>query len=684
MKKYSSYLKILFIAFASLLVTGCVHDDKYNDPNLDNYQCKDLTATMTITQVKALHGSTRYVFPANSTAIMEGYVSSTDESGNIYKTIYIQDDPVNPTEGFTISVDAVSTYTKYPQGSKIYIELKGLALGTYGGLVQLGIEDDKAIATGADAVSRIPEKAMPAHIFRSCTIRKNIIPKVMTLTQMSSNDKLLGALIQVNDAEFDQKVLCNIYAPEGFTVDRQLNDPTLSSTARVVRNSGFASFANQLLPAGKGKFIGIFSKFNSSYQMYINKVSDLADMTHFPRKDGITTNPCGLDQASLTAKTVAEVKQLASVLPISGDFLLKGKVTANDQTNNFVRQIYIEDATGGIRVNINKTNLYQDPRFKVGKEVFIKLKGLSVGSAPAINGEMQIGFGGPAGAIAEADMYKYFFDSNNPATTVVPTERKIKQLTMADVGRWVVIKDLEFTDAELGKTYVSGTSTERTLKDCEGNTILLTTSTTATFKGAEVDSGKGNVYAVVTFQNGAYQLRIPRQADADIDGARCDGTVPPVYNILFQDGFDTLDNWTAVNVTGTQVWATTTFGNPRPSAIMDGNRQLNEDWLVSKKISLAGMQEAYFTFETDGRFSGNPLEVYVSSNFTGVPATTTWVKMNPALDSDLGGFSGFVGSGRVNLKDFINKDVVIAFKYTSVAGFSTTWEVDNFTVKGAK
>ena len=47
------------------------------------------------------------------------------------------------------------------------------------------------------------------------------------------------------------------------------------------------------------------------------------------------------------------------------------------------------------------------------------------------------------------------------------------------------------------------------------------------------------------------------------------GTLP-VYETIFSDAFASLSNWTAVNVSGTQVWATTTFGNPAPSAIMDG------------------------------------------------------------------------------------------------------------------
>ncbi|MFP3594909.1 DUF5689 domain-containing protein, partial [Chryseobacterium sp. SIMBA_038] len=75
--------------------------------------------------VKAkFQNNTVYTFPKDDTPnneaddlYMVGYVSSTDETGNVYKTIYIQDALANPTHGFTISVDMVSSYTKFPQGS---------------------------------------------------------------------------------------------------------------------------------------------------------------------------------------------------------------------------------------------------------------------------------------------------------------------------------------------------------------------------------------------------------------------------------------------------------------------------------------------------------------------------------------------------------------------------------------
>lgn len=684
MKKHFSHIKI-FIGLFMLLLMGCVHDDEYAAPDM-NGQCQTESyftdpannfVKWTIADLK--NKTQNQSFTEN--AYVTGYVSSTDETGNIYKYLYIQDAPSNPTQGLVISADAVSMYAKYPQGYKVYIKLKGLAIGTYGGIKQLGYMTDATFG-------RIPEKTVFSSIIRSCSDKATLVPKEMTLADMkTANDQYIGCLIKVPNAEFDAKVLCSQFAPDGATVDKQINDPTTSVTTRVVRNSGYASFANQTLPSGKGDFIGILSKYGSSYQLFINNVSDLSGMINFPRKDGITANPCAFDSSSLTAKTVSELKQLytsGNYNQITGNFYMKAKVTANDETGNLYKFIYVEDATGGIRVNINKLNLFQDARFKVGKTVMIKLKDLYIGKS---GGEFQLGqpFSGVIGQIAEADVYKYFFDSNEVATAVIPTEKTIPQLTAEDVGKWIKIKGVQFTETDLGKTFAtSAATTNLTLEDCSGNKIILRTSNFADFSGNTIDNGKGDVSAILSIFNGAYQLWIPYQYNADFDNVRCNGTLP-VYEVVFNDGFSTLSNWTAVSVSGTQVWTTAAFGNPSPSALIDGNRQTNEDWLISKKITISsGYNEVFFTFETDGRYAGYPLEVYVTDNYTGNVVNTVWTKKQAILDTDLAAFSGFVNSGKIDVTSFKGKDLVVAFKYTSASGASTTWEVDNFEVKGVK
>ena len=695
MKKYFSIIRIFIITLVVFL-TGCVHDDEYSVPDLNGSQCQD-EAYFTDSNnkfvkwsISDLKGKTQNQ-PFTDNAYVEGYVSSTDESGNIYKYLYIQDSPTNPTQGLVVSANAVSMYAKYPQGYKVYIKLKGLAIGMYGGIKQLGyygINPD----TNTLAFGRIPEKLVFSSIVRSCTEKATIVPKELTLTQIRSaadQNQYMGCLIKVPNAEFDAKVLCSIYAPENFTVDRTLNDATYTnpSTATVVvRNSGFASFANQKLPSGKGDFIGILSKYGSTFQLYINKASDLSGMKNFPRKDGVTSDPCSID-ATATAKTVAEVKQLyisnTKFNQITDNFYVKAKVTTSDETGNLYKYLYVEDATGGIRVNINKLNLYQDARFKVGKNVIINLKNLYIGK---YNGEFQLGQpnGLEIGQVAEADVYKFFYDSNEPVTTVTATEKTIANLTTDDVGKWIKIKGLQFIDSDLSKTYVSGSAaTNRTLEDCSGNKIILRTSNFASFATAQVDEGKGDVYAILSIFNGTYQLWIPKQVNADLDGARCDGTVPS--EIIYWDAFDIgLRNWTTVNVTGDQVWTiSTTSGNnyAKMTGYSSGNFA-NEDWLISPELNLSGYKSAYVNLDSDYNFTGDRLETYITTNYTGDVKTTTWTALNIPLDQASGW--GFYNSGNVSLNNYIGQKVRIAFKYKSTTSSASTWEIDNFKVKGTK
>lgn len=686
MKKYFSIIRFFIIALVGFL-SSCVQDDEYAAPNLNGNQCQneayftDPKNGFVKWSISDLKGKTQNV-PFTENAYVEGYVSSTDESGNIYKYLYVQDAPSNPTQGLVVSADAVSMYAKYPQGYKVYIKLKDLAMGTYGGIKQLGYYDATTSAFG-----RIPEKIVFSSIVRSCTDKATIVPKEMTITDIKNaadQNQYMGCLIKVPNAEFDAKVLCSIYAPTGFTVDRAINDATFTNPATanvVVRNSGFASFAGQILPSGKGDFIGILSKYNSSYQLFVNKASDLSGMKNFPRKDGLTADPCAFNPELLKAKTVAEVKQMY----VSGNFTqiteasyLKAKVTATDETGNLYKYLYVEDATGGLRININKLNLYQDARFKIGKNVIIKLKDLYIGK---YNGELQLGQpnGTNIGQIAEVDVYKYFVDSQEAVTQLTPTVKSISDLTTADVGRWITIKGVQFSVNDLGNTF-GGT---RTLEDCSGKNIPLVTSSYANFASNELGNGKGDVTAILSYSN-KLQLIIPYQYNAHLSAVRCDGTLP-TYETIFSDGFTNLANWNVVNVSGVKQWTTTTYGNPAPSAYMDGARAANEDWLVSNKIAIpASYSEIFFSFETDGRYTGNPLEVYITDNYTGSIATTVWTKKTAVFDTDLAAFAGFINSGKVDVSSFKGKDLVVAFKYTSVDGASTTWELDNFSVRGVK
>ena len=681
MKKYFSIIRI-FILSLTVFLTSCVQDDEYSTPDLQG-KCQTLTPTKTIAEVKKAYENNSATITDD--IIIEGYVSSSDESGNVYKTIYLQNAPENPTQGLVVSVDAVSTYTSYPQGSKVYIKLKGLAFGKYGGVLQVGYNNLDPV-TNTTTFGRIPEKLVGNHLVRSCDPKAKIVPKVITLSQLSSSiDPLIGALVQVNNAEFPVNLLCNVYAPNGTTVNRQLVDPTKTTpeNKRVVRNSGYASFASDQLPSGNGTFIGILSKFNSDYQFFINRVSDLN--MKGARLDGSTPS-CSYNTEGKKLISVSELKLLytsGNYTQVTDNVYLKAQVTANDKTGNLFKYIYVEDKTGGIRVNIDMNSLYADPRFFVGKQVLINLKDLYVGS---VNTEVQLGglFNGNVGRVLANDVYKHFFPTTD-FTEVVATEKTIAGLTDADVGRWIKIKDLQLVKEDLGHIFYGS----RTLEDCSSNKINLYTESFATFANDIMDTGKGDVYGILKKYNTTYELIITNRLGLDLDGNRCDGTLSPSFRDIFNDEFSNLSNWTTVNGSGTQQWTTTNYGNPSPSAYIDGGRSANVDWLISKKITVpSDFSGVFMYFQTDGRYnsaSGVPsLEVYVTENYTGNVDTTVWTQKTARLDGDLNSFGRFIGSSKIDVTDFKGKDLVVAFKYTSVAGFSTTWELDNFSVKGMK
>lgn len=687
MKQHTSILLFLAAIIAGIFsLQSCVHDDEYKTPDLTRYECQNLTPTMTLAQLKAMPENTEIT----QDAIVEAYVSSTDETGNIYKTIYVQDNYVNPTHGLAISVDMVNTYTKFPQGSKIYIRTKGLAIGSYGGVPQLGYP-------GGSKTLRIPENKVKNHLVRSCYPKVSIVPTKLTLDQMKGTNtqvnNLLGALIIVENAEFADRVLCSTFADPGTSTDKMIVDPTTAVTTRVIRTSGFASFANQTLPSGNGSVTAIFSKYNSTYQLYLNKPEDIR-FNSFPRLDGIQKDPCKFDPQSSQRISIRDLKQLSYVgnySTITQNLYVKAVVTANDETGNFYKQIYIQDETGGIGLKINKNKLFQDYRFMVGRTLFIKLDGLNIGKS---FGETQLGmpYNNNLGGIEEQDLYKFVFNAGEGLATVTPIVKNIEELTPNDVGTLVKIPNVQFSLANFNnndltspKTFTDGTNyTIRTLENCAGSTLNVSTSKFANFANNLLEAGRGYAIGIYTQNFNNYNLMLVNALGADLDDPRCDGTTPPT--ILVFEGFDSnplIADWLSYSVTGDEKWDYQQFGNPKPSVVMkgyNGGNKKNRDYLISKEISLTGYSQYYLSFDSDVKYNGEPLKVLITTNYTGNPETTQWTQLDATLDSNSNDFNTWTNSGSISLAAFKNKKVRVAFLYNSSESAAPTWQIDNFKI----
>ncbi len=484
-------LRISLISIVVIITfSTCVKDGDFETPNVDCTE-PQLTATTTIQQVKEMYtfGGAKII---ETDIVLEGYVVSSDKSGNIYKSISIQDKPENPTAAIKISINQTNIYTKYNVGRKIYVKLKGLAVGYSFGSVQIGM------ATG-DGLEGILGSELDKYILRSCEVVE-IIPKKVVISDL--NKQMLEMLIEIENVQFKASDLGKAYGNPNntTTVNRVLEsaDNSCNFLGEVVlRNSGFANFKNNLLPEGKGSVVAIFSNNYDDFQLYLRDTDDVE----------LTAERCDKSdsfQPNIALKTVKEMYKGAMVeFGISNNYVVEGYVISSDEQGSFEKKLVIQDAvenaSTGIQILIGKMGNFE--QYKPGDRVFVKLNKLYMAKKDGI---LTIGF--PKGtAIAEIEepQISDFIYNTGENFTVIPTEILISEVLNPKFENTLVkVKNVQLTQNELGSafTYFSGTNNGfRTLETCNVSTKLLVfTNGKATFSNELFPQGKGNITGVLS------------------------------------------------------------------------------------------------------------------------------------------------------------------------------------------
>ena len=386
-------------------------------------------------------------------------------------------------------------------------------------------------------------------------------------------------------------------------------------------------------------------------------------------------------------------------IQIPDNLVVKGYVTSSDATGNFYKEFYMQDSpenpTAAIGVILNQVDSYN--QFNVGREVYVKLKDMYLG----YNSNEVISIGG----MPDEDEVGQFTANQIPTKilrsgtteTMVPLELNLSEINESHVGMLVTSYDVEFPESLSGSTYGDPTQdldTQRTIQSCEGfgySNFLLETSSFANFYYTPLPTQNGGTITAVvlkSFGGDNLVLLLNNTNDVDFESDRCTPLDINDFTVVFEDGFDnSLNNWSTYNVTGAQVWGTTNFGNPAPSAYMNGyssGAQENEDWLISNAIDLSGVTNTFFFFETDKRYDGNDLEVYMSTDYSGGDPNTsgTWTMLDATMDPNANSWNTWTNSGNVDVSAADGQMLYIAFKYTSTSSAAATFELDNVTVLG--
>lgn len=262
---------IAFTILIGLVASSCVTNND-DTPPVEPFVSYEKA---TITEVKDLyaeelkkHWTEREPVEIRYDWSIKGIIIADDKTsnGNFYKEAYVQD------ESGGLRVTFQSSGGLFVNDSVI-INCKGLYLSDYGNFIQLGGDpyfDDgnKYRLTGIDKHKYLKRTFIEGQILH---------PTVLTINELG--EEHMGTLIQLNDVQFEDKELGKTYATPAIgdkparSENRILED--CNGYDIIVRSSGYSSFAGDLLPEGKGTFVGVLTKFNSDYQMQIRHIKEV-------------------------------------------------------------------------------------------------------------------------------------------------------------------------------------------------------------------------------------------------------------------------------------------------------------------------------------------------------------------------------------------------------------------------
>lgn len=349
--KATKIFTLIFVCALMVFVSACVNDDDYDLPNV-SIQDPNIPADNITTFRAALE---RYIaavddndngeedFDEIGTDIgiflseedeeliyIEGYVVSTDQAGNFFEEILIQNKTdestsnEDPRMGYRVSINIAGLNNTYELGRKVYIKLNGLAIGVSNGVYTIGKPDGTSIGQ------------IGAFEYRDFVIRSTevveVSPKVAAISDLGDFDE--NTLIKLENTQFNRNQLGLTYAGEAsdeFDGFRTLENCETNASIPL-QTSTFADFKSLPIDNGRGSITGIYSRdFRDDFGVFIiNSRADI-NFESEDRCDPIELD-CGLANTAGTMNLFAD--DFESQTPFS-------LITGNGWTN------YIEAGSEG-------------------------------------------------------------------------------------------------------------------------------------------------------------------------------------------------------------------------------------------------------------------------------------------------------------------------------------------------
>jgi hypothetical protein len=202
-------------------------------------------------------------------AVVRGVVTANDVADNFYKKIVIQDS----TGAVAIALGQYDLHNYYPLGAAVSVRIRGLRLGMVDNMLHLGLGSE------SDEVAEIATVALMNKYLFDVKKGAELQPVVRKISELTTMD--IGRLVKVEGLVADLSVWrrwaqSEKYSPSGYA--RAVDMAAMDSEWRTVYiyTSGYAQFADQLVPELTFSVTGIvLKKNNSEFRIQMRSLADV-------------------------------------------------------------------------------------------------------------------------------------------------------------------------------------------------------------------------------------------------------------------------------------------------------------------------------------------------------------------------------------------------------------------------
>ena len=297
-------LKNTAIAFISLCtVMSCVKDDDYELP--DNKKVLPAFAGKVVSFSDVASRTTASIKTYSADEAIEGYVISSDEGGNFYKKIYIQNE--NKNQALSVALDKSGIYTEYPIGAKVQLRLKGLTTQLNNAITEVGYDIYKNAKSGRESVGSMAEAIYKTHLYDMGGERKTLasLAKEVTSIEAVKNNANAGQLITLKGVHFPNEVVGKTMYDKNKDLGGATNYKLTDANGKTIdfRTSSYAKFKDEKVPSGTLDVTGVLSKFNTSWQFMVSNYADIKVVSSATTTSTQTSTQTATTVVSLEAST---------------------------------------------------------------------------------------------------------------------------------------------------------------------------------------------------------------------------------------------------------------------------------------------------------------------------------------------------------------------------------------------